>query len=116
NDAGLYKCVATNNNYDETTWIGHLHVEDTRSNVIFHSVERKDLPQAPSQPIAIDINSNSIELVWNIQTTDILDYLIEYYDINSDENNLEWKRILTKTKNSRQIINNLKSDTIYQFM
>ncbi|CAF4042280.1 unnamed protein product, partial [Rotaria sordida] len=116
NDAGLYKCVATNNNYDETTWIGHLYVEDTRSNVIFHSVERKDLPQAPSQPIAIDINSNSIELVWNIQTTDILDYLIEYYDINSDENNLEWKRILTKTKNSRQIINNLKSDTIYQFM
>ncbi|CAF2978106.1 unnamed protein product [Rotaria sp. Silwood2] len=116
NDAGLYKCVSTNNNYDETTWIGHLHVEDARSNAIFHRVERKDLPQAPSQPIAITINSNSIELVWNIQSLDIIDYLIEYYDINSDKTNLEWKRYLTKTKNSRQIINNLKSDSIYQFM
>ncbi|CAF0893755.1 unnamed protein product [Rotaria sp. Silwood1] len=116
NDAGLYKCVSINNNYDETIWLGHLHVEDARSNAIFHRVERKDLPQAPSQPIAIDITSNSIELVWDMESIDILDYLIEYYDINSDRNNLEWKRILTKTKNSQQIINNLKSDSIYQFM
>ncbi|CAF5149364.1 unnamed protein product, partial [Rotaria sp. Silwood1] len=98
NDAGLYKCVSINNNYDETIWLGHLHVEDARSNAIFHRVERKDLPQAPSQPIAIDITSNSIELVWDMESIDILDYLIEYYDINSDRNNLEWKRILTKTK------------------
>jgi len=112
----MYKCVSTNNNNDQTTWIGHLHVEDPRSNAIFHRVERKDLPQAPSQPLATAINSNSIELAWNIQSTDILDYLIEYYDLNPDNKILEWESFSTKTKTSQQIINNLKSDSTYQFM
>ncbi|CAF4337427.1 unnamed protein product [Rotaria socialis] len=116
-DAGIYKCISINNNNDETTWIGHLHVDDARSNVKFHRVERKDLPPAPSQPIAIAINSRSIELVWNIQSVDLIDYLIEYYDLDADQkNNLEWKRLIVKNKNSRQIINDLKSDSIYQFM
>ncbi|CAF3415717.1 unnamed protein product [Rotaria sp. Silwood1] len=118
NDAGLYKCVSINNNYDETIWLGHLHVEDARSNAIFHRVERKDLPQAPSQPIAIDITSNSIELVWDMESIDILDYLIEYYDINSDRNNLEWKqtneRIETITNSiTTYTINNLQPNTDY---
>jgi hypothetical protein len=112
----MYKCVSTNNNNDQTTWIGHLHVEDAHSNAIFHRVERKDLPQAPSQPLATAINSNSIELAWNIQSTDILDYLIEYYDLNPDNKILEWESFSTKTKTSQQIINNLKSDSTYQFM
>ncbi|CAF5098887.1 unnamed protein product, partial [Rotaria magnacalcarata] len=47
-DVGIYKCISINKNNDETTWIGHLHVDDTRSNVKFHRVERKDLPPAPS--------------------------------------------------------------------
>lgn len=116
NDAGIYKCLATNKNNEETIWTAHLNVDDIRSNVKFHRIERKDLPQAPSQPIAIDIHSHSIELVWNIQSNDILDYLIEYYEVNYDKNNFEWKRLITKNKNSRQIMNNLKSDSIYQFM
>ena len=116
NDAGMYKCVSTNNNNDQTTWIGHLHVEDARSNAIFHRVERKDLPPAPSQPLATAINSNSIELAWNIQSTDILDYLIEYYDLNPDNKKLEWESLSTKSKTPQQIIYNLKSDTSYQFM
>jgi len=104
-----------NNNHDEITWIAHLYVEDARSNAIFNRVERKDLPQAPSQPLAINRNENSIELTWNIQSIDILDYLIEYYEVNLNNKNLEWERFYTKTKNSQQIINNLKSDSIYQF-
>ena len=65
-------------------------------------------------PIAI--NSNSIELSWKIESNDVLDYLIEYYELNSNYQNLKWQRLLTKTKNFRQIINSLKSNTIYQFM
>jgi len=115
NDAGIYKCISINNNNDETIWIAHLYVEDARSNVIFHRVERKDLPQAPSQPLAINRNENSIELIWTIQSEDILDYLIEYYEVNLNNKNLEWEYFYTKTKNSQEIINNLKSDSIYQF-
>jgi hypothetical protein len=115
NDAGLYKCISTNNNNDETTWIAHLHVEDARSNAIFHRVENKNLPQAPSQPFAISINSTSIELIWKIQSTDILDYLIEYYEIKSDTNDLQWEYFRTNNSTSRQILTNLKSNSLYQF-
>ncbi|CAF3856734.1 unnamed protein product [Adineta steineri] len=116
NDAGIYKCILTNNNNDKTTWIGHLQIEDNRFNAKIHRVERKDLPQAPSQPLAITINSNSIKLAWNSQSIDILDYLIEYYDLNPDNKNLEWKYFSTKNRTSQQIINNLQSNAIYQFM
>lgn len=115
-DAGTYKCVSTNGHNDETTWIGHLHVEDPRSNAIFRRVERKDLPSVPSKPIATAINSNSIELLWTAQSTDILDYLVEFYHIDTEKTNLEWERFFTKNKNSQQIINNLKPNSIYQFM
>lgn len=105
-----------NKNHDETTWIAHLSVEDVRSNAVFHRVERNDLPQAPSQPKAMTITSHSIELSWDSPLTNILDYLIEYYEINSNHENLYWERFLTKNQNSRQIINNLKINSVYQFI
>ena len=91
-------------------------MEDARSNTIFHRIERKDLPQAPSQPIGSPINSHSIELTWNAPSTDVLNYLIEYYQVNSNQENLQWERILTNNPNSRQIINNLQTDSVYQFL
>ena len=91
-------------------------MEDARSNVMFHRVENKDLPQAPSLLTAVAIDSNSVELTWNSQSTDILDYLIEYYEVNSNNIKLQWKHFLTKNQTSRQIINNLTADSIYQFI
>ena len=114
-DAGIYKCISTNPNNDETTWIAHLHVEDPRSNAIFKRVENNNLPPSPSQPIAISINNTSIELTWNIQSTDILNYLIEYFEIKSDKKKLQWEYFQTKNSISRQILNNLKSNSFYQF-
>ncbi|CAF0808808.1 unnamed protein product [Rotaria sordida] len=116
NDVGTYKCIVTNRNDDETTWIAHLNVEDSRSNIIFHRVERTDLPQSPTQPLAIAINSNSIELAWNYPSIDIQGYLIEYFNLNNDDKNLQWKRLYTTNKNSRQIINDLKISSTYQFL
>ncbi|CAF1602833.1 unnamed protein product [Adineta steineri] len=115
-DIGTYKCIVTNSNDDETNWIAHLNVEDPRSNTIFQRVERKDLPQSPTQPLAIAINSNSIELAWNYPSTDIQGYLIEYFNLNSEDKNLEWKRIFTTNKNSRSIINDLQISSTYQFL
>ena len=93
-----------------------MNVEDPRSNTIFQRVERKDLPQSPTQPLAIAINSNSIELAWNYPSNDVQGYLIEYFNLNNDEKTLEWKRIYTTNKNSRQVIHNLKIDSAYQFL
>lgn len=115
-DAGIYKCIVTNSNDDETSWSAHLYVEDPRSNAIFQRVDRKDLPTAPTQPLAIAINSNSIELAWNSPLTDIHGYLIEYFHLNNDESNLEWKRLHTMNSNSRQIIRDLKTSSTYQFL
>lgn len=115
-DTGIYKCTVNNKNDDETTWAAYLHVEDPRSNAIFQRVERKDLPQAPTQPLAVAINSNSIELAWNHPSTDILGYSIEYYNLNDNEKDLEWKRIHTNNKNSRHLINDLKIGSTYQFL
>ncbi len=114
-DSGIYKCIVTNTNDDETSWSAHLNVEDPRSNVIFQRVERKDLPQSPTQPLAIAINSNSIELAWNYPSIDIQGYLIEYFNLNTEDDNLEWKRFVSTNKNSRQIINDLKISSTYQF-
>ncbi len=114
-DAGIYKCVSTNTNRDETTWMGRLRVEDARSNAIFHRVERQDLPPAPSQPVATAVNSHSIDLTWTMESTDILDYLIEYYEVNSSNRHFQWERFSTKTQNTRQMIANLKADSTYQF-
>lgn len=116
NDAGIYKCIVTNSNDDETSWSAHLHVEDPRSNAIFQRVDRKDLPTAPTQPLAVAINSNSIELAWNSPLTDIHGYLIEYFNLNTDESNFEWKRFHTISSNSRQIIRDLKTSSTYQFL
>ncbi|UJR27386.1 hypothetical protein I4U23_008676 [Adineta vaga] len=116
NDVGTYKCVVTNLNNDETSWSAYLNVEDPRSNTIFQRVERKDLPQSPTQPLAIAINSNSIELAWNSPSNDIQGYLIEYFNLNNEEKTLEWKRFYTTNKSSRQIIPNLKIDSTYQFL
>lgn len=66
--------------------------------------------------MAIAINSNSIELAWNHPSTDILGYLIEYYQLNSDEKHFEWKRLAITTKKSSQLISNLHSGSTYQFM
>ena len=115
-DAGVYQCVSTNRKYNQATWSAHLSVEDARSNAIFHRVERKDLLPAPSQPIAASINSHSIELNWEMESSDIRDYLIEYYRIPSEEEQLQWERFITKHKTSRQIIPNLQGDSIYQFI
>ena len=115
-DIGLYKCIVTNRNDDETSWFAHLNVEDPRSNAIFQRVERKDLPQSPTQPLAIAINSNSIELAWNFPATDIQGYVIEYFQLNNEDKNLEWKRLFSTNKNSRQIINDLKISSTYQFL
>ncbi len=92
-----------------------MHVEDPRSNAIFKRVENKNLPESPSQPIAISINNTSIELTWNMESTDIVNYLIEYFEIKSDNKNLQWEYFQTKNSISRQILNNLKSNSIYQF-
>lgn len=96
--------------------MAHLNVEDQRSNVLFHRVERTDLPSAPTQPLAVAINSNSIELAWNHPSPDIHGYLIEYFHLNTDDKNLQWKRIFTTNKNSRQLINDLKISSTYQFL
>jgi hypothetical protein len=58
------------------------------------------------------ITGHSIELIWNSSSIDILDYLIEYYEINSNE----WTRFSTKNQNSQQIIDDLKSNSVYQFI
>lgn len=115
-DAGVYKCITTNKHYDQTIWTGHLSIEDARSNTVFRRVELKDLPPAPSQPIASTINSHSIELTWNSSSTDAFDYLIEYYQINSNQDNLQWERVITNNPESRQLINNLQPNSIYQFL
>ncbi|UJR21511.1 hypothetical protein I4U23_024597 [Adineta vaga] len=116
NDAGVYKCISTNTNHEETVWTATLTVEVTRSDTKLDRIERKHLPSAPSQPLPMTINSNSIELSWNIRSTDILDYLIEYFDLNPMNKNLQWERYITKTSNTQQMINNLKSNTTYQFL
>ena len=115
-DTGIYKCIVNNKNDDETVWTATLYVEDPRSNVIFQRSERKDLSQAPTQPLAVAINSNSIELAWNHPSTDILGYSIEYFNLNSDEKHLEWKRIQTSNKNSRHLIVDLQIGSTYQFL
>ena len=115
-DVGVYKCITTNKHHDQTIWTGHLSVEDARSNTVFHRVELKDLPSAPSQPIASTINSHSIELTWNTLSVDVVNYLIEYYQINSKQDNLQWERVTTNHAHSRQLINNLQPDSIYQFL
>ena len=91
-------------------------MEDPRSNAIFQRVERKDLPQSPTQPLAIAINSNSIELAWNHPSTDIQGYLLEYYNLNAEEKHLEWKRVYAANKNSRQLISDLQIGSTYQFL
>ena len=96
--------------------MAHLNVEDPHSNAIFHRVKRKDLPQSPTQPLAIAINSNSIELAWNHPSTDIQDYLVEYFNLNNEDNNFRWKRAFTKNKNRRLIVNNLEVSSTYQFL
>lgn len=106
----------TNVNNDETAWSAHLNVDDPRSNTIFQRVERKDLPQPPTQPLAIAINSNSIELAWNSPSAEIQGYLIEHFQLNSDEKQLEWKRAFTTNKNSRQLVTDLKAGSTYQFL
>ncbi|CAF0972228.1 unnamed protein product [Rotaria magnacalcarata] len=116
NDVGIYKCIATNTNDDETSWMAHLNVEDSRSNAIFHRVERIDLPQAPTQPLAVAINSNSIELAWNYPSADVQGYFIEYFHLNGDDKTIQWRRLYTTNKNSRQIINDLKISSTYQFL
>lgn len=115
-DAGTYKCIVTNTNDDEASWVAHLNAEDPRSNAVFHRVERTDVPQPPTQPVAIAINSNSIELAWNYPSADIQGYLIEYFNLNTNEKSLQWKRLYTTNKNSRQIINDLNISSTYQFL
>ena len=106
----------TNANDDEATWTAHLNVEDPRSNAIFQRIERKDLPQAPTQPLAIAINSDSIELAWNFPSADVQGYQIEYFNLNGEHRNLEWKRLYTTSKTSRQMINDLQMASAYQFL
>ncbi|CAF1042474.1 unnamed protein product, partial [Adineta ricciae] len=116
NDAGIYKCVSTNDKYEESVWTAVLKIDDNRSHMKYNRLERKDLPSAPSQPLLVTANSNSIELSWDIRSTDIVDYLIEYFDLNPMNKNLQWERYITKNSNSQQMINNLKSNTTYQFL
>lgn len=106
----------TNKNNDETSWNAHLFVEDPRSNAIFQRVERKDLPQSPTQPLATAINSNSIELAWNSPAADIQGYLIEYFQLNNENETLQWKHVFTSNTHSRQLINDLKISSTYQFL
>ena len=91
-------------------------MEDARSNTIFHRVELKDLPPVPTQPITSMIDSHSIELTWNISSSDIINYLIEYYQINSNEENFQWKRLVTNDVQTRQMVNNLQPNSVYQFL
>ena len=113
---GIYKCIVTNKNNDETSWSAHLVVEDPRSNAIFQRVERKDLPPSPTQPLATAINSHSIELAWNSPSVDIQGYLIEYFQLNNENETLQWKHVFAPNAQSRQLINDLKISSTYQFV
>lgn len=56
--------------------------------------------------------TNSIELTWNIESDNIHDYLIEYFQVQFHP---QWERFYTKTKDTRVTITNLKPNTYYQF-